>query len=243
MTKSNGVIFYHGPSLINGEPIVGIVTGLAHGSANAKTGPMAQAWILHANRDPSEAVKSGADSAICGDCSHRSPRGNIGRSCYVIWWLGPMNVYKAFKAGHYTTASQFDLDDYMLGHHVRLGAYGDPAAIPYAVWLNVIRCASGWIGYTQRWRACDPMFARILMASVQSDTEAEEAHRHGWRTFRVRPINGNVRADETICPASEEGGHSTTCEHCQLCQGASKQARSVVIQVHGLRVKWFGARA
>jgi hypothetical protein len=241
MSQPNGVVFYNGSSMLNGEPIIGVVTGLAHDSANPKTGPMAQAWILHARNDPSTAIKSGEDAAICGDCVHRSVSGHIGRSCYVIWWLGPTNVYKAYRAGHYTTASQFDLDDYMLGHQVRLGAYGDPAAIPYRVWLNVIRCSSGWIGYTQQWRTCDPMFSRILMASVQSEHDAEAAHSRGWRSFRVRPIDGVVRPDETICPASEEAGHSTTCEHCRLCQGTARDAKSVVIQVHGQRIKWFKA--
>lgn len=236
----NGVVFYEGPSLLTGDPIVGIVTGLAHASNNSKTGEMAQAWILRADVDPSTAIKSGADAAICGDCQHRSPDGNnIGRSCYVIWWLAPTQVWKAYKAGSYAPATGRDLDDYMLGHYVRLGAYGDPAAIPLSTWLNVVRCASGSIGYTQQWRTLGPMFRRLLMASVQSEAEAEAAHALGWRTFRTRPYGGLVREDEVVCPASAEAGHATTCQECLLCQGTGRQAKSVVIQAHGLRAGWF----
>jgi hypothetical protein len=42
MTKPNGAILYRGPSLLDGAPIVAIVTGLASTSANAKTGAMLQ---------------------------------------------------------------------------------------------------------------------------------------------------------------------------------------------------------
>jgi len=154
----SGLVFYQGPSLLTGDPIVGIVT---FDSKNPKTGPMAQAWILRADVDPSTAVKSGDDRAICGDCQHRSPEGHIGRSCYVIWWLGPAKVYKAYRQHAYTVSNDSELiGAMMLGSHVRLGAYGDPAAIPYSRWLDVIRCASGHVGYTQQWRTCDPMFAR-----------------------------------------------------------------------------------
>lgn len=235
----NGVVFYEGPSVLNGEPIVGIVTGLQLASSNTKTGPMVQAWILRADMNPSAAIKSGADAAICGDCQHRSADGNIGRSCYVTWWLAPMQVFKAFQAGSYAKDAAVDLEELMLGHYVRVGAYGDPAAIPYRVWLHVLRCASGWVGYTQQWRTCDPMFSRILMASVQSPAEAASAHALGWRTFRTRPWNGIVGDDEVVCPASEEAGHATTCQECQLCRGSLRNAKSVVIKAHGQRAGWF----
>lgn len=236
---TNGVVFYDGPSVLNGEPIVGVLTGFAHDSQNEKTGPMIQGWILHRDLSPSAAIKSGADSAICGDCQHRSADGHIGRSCYVIWWLGPTNVWKAFKAGAYSTASQVALELWMHGHHVRMGAYGDPAAIPYRAWLNVIRGSGGHVGYTQQWRTCDQEFRKILMASVQSSAEADAAHRLGWRSYRTRPWLGNVRDDEVICPASEEAHHAATCRTCGLCQGTTLDAKSVVIRAHGVRRGWF----
>lgn len=43
------VIFYEGPSLIDGSPILGIATA---STSNPKTGPMVQTWILSADLDP-----------------------------------------------------------------------------------------------------------------------------------------------------------------------------------------------
>lgn len=237
---SNGIIVYEGPSALTGAPIVGIVTGLERPSANPKTGDMAQLWILRSDLNPSEAIHTGGDDAICGDCQHRSLQGHVGRSCYVIWWLAPDQVYKAYRQGAYERpALPTAIDDRMAGHYVRLGAYGDPAALPYATVLNVMRCASGSIGYTQQWRTCDPMFSRLCMASVQSTREHEEAVALGWRTFRVRPVGGPVLEREHICPASAEMGHTRTCRDCLLCGGSVVQARSIVIQAHGQRIRWF----
>jgi len=70
MAKPNGVIVYEGPSELDGEPIVVIVTGLRK-SDNTKTGDMLQLWILLQNKLPCDAAKQGLDSSICGDCKHR----------------------------------------------------------------------------------------------------------------------------------------------------------------------------
>ena len=63
--NTNGAIFYENDS------IVGIITGLAHSSHNTKTGAMLQTWILVKNVNPIEAVNTGADELVCGDCKHR----------------------------------------------------------------------------------------------------------------------------------------------------------------------------
>lgn len=75
MTKKDeikGYVVYEGASMINGAPIVGIVT---IESKNIKTGNIANLWILHAEIKPNEAVKSGDDSAVCGDCPLRDFNG------------------------------------------------------------------------------------------------------------------------------------------------------------------------
>ena len=74
MSKPNGAILYEGPSALDGAPIVVIVTGLARKSTNAKTGALLQTWILRSDMHPIDAVRSGADSSICGDCRHRGCR-------------------------------------------------------------------------------------------------------------------------------------------------------------------------
>lgn len=233
----NNAVFYRGTSLLNGEQIIGVLTGLVLPSANSKTGPMVQAYILPANEPPTEAVKSGRDAAICGDCRHRSGS-NIGRSCYVIWWLGPQNAWKgAYRLPAVEAAAL------VAGKHVRCGAFGDPSAIPAPVWKALLRRAAGWTGYTHFWRTCDPSYASFLMASVDSEDEKHEAQALGWRTFRVRGGDEDLHADEVICPASEEAGHSTTCLDCQLCRGGGREAKSVAILAHGQRMKWFSSPA
>jgi hypothetical protein len=231
----SGAIFYRGPSLLTGDPIVGALTGLYGESNNPKTGPMVQAWILRDDRAPMQAVRDGADAAICGDCALR---GNAGRQrrCYVTPWLGPNQVYKALPT--YQTPDWPALSALLVGRSVRLGAYGDPAALPFEVWRTVLARATGHVGYTHSWRVCDPRLKALVMASVDTSTEFHAAHLAGWRTFRVRRsdealIAFRSRPLEFVCPASDESDHRTTCERCQLCRGTSSPARSVAIMVHG----------
>ena len=51
-----GLIAYTGPSRINGKPVVLLVSGENGESANEKTGPMAQTWILPADVAPHVAI-------------------------------------------------------------------------------------------------------------------------------------------------------------------------------------------
>src|SRR5579871_6685385 len=57
-------VFYDGPSMLDGAPILGIVTGLGW-SENSKTGDMLHTWIIRRDLAPNEAVASGADASIC----------------------------------------------------------------------------------------------------------------------------------------------------------------------------------
>src|SRR5258708_3412884 len=70
--KPNGLVLYRGPSLLNGQGIVCIATGLARKSKNATTGPVVQTYILPDGKaSPLMALDSGANAAVCGDCPHR----------------------------------------------------------------------------------------------------------------------------------------------------------------------------
>jgi hypothetical protein len=233
MAMTNGVEFYRGPSLLTGDPIVAIVTGFTVPSNNEKTGPMLQAWILRADVAPMEAKRRNLDAAVCGDCRHRGRHGK-GSSCYVVPWLGPQNVYR--QLGTYPRASWPRLRELMQQRHVRLGAYGDPAALPFEVWQNVLMFAAGWTGYTHQWLICDPRLKVFLMASVDDLDEFCVAREAGWRTFRVRgELDPMVATVEVACPASDEAGRTTTCRDCELCRGQAKPARSVSIIAHGNR--------
>ena len=141
--KPNGAVLYRGKSLLDGSPIVVVVTGLAKASANSKTGDMLQTWIIREDMTPQEAVKTGADSAICGDCPLRGVNGKD-RGCYVTVHQAPLSVYKAFHKGNYPELSLNEIREAGAGRMVRLGSYGDPAAVPVSIWKMLTSNASGW---------------------------------------------------------------------------------------------------
>ena len=122
----------------------------------------------------------------------------------------------------------------LAGLNIRLGAYGDPAAVPFHVWQTLLEHANPATGYTHQWRVCDSRFARYCMASADSVAEAAEAQALGYRTFRVgSKAESIVQGAEALCPASAEAGKRTTCAACNLCGGDRVKAKSIFIPVHG----------
>ena len=232
--KARGVIFYEGPSEIDGTPIVAVAL---FGSRNTKTGNMVQTYILRADTDPVEAVKAGTDSAICGTCTHRGQHDpETGalipgtRTCYVVLGQGPKGVWKGLQAGQYPRHNAQGL---FAGRFVRLGTYGDPAAVPFEVWEGLLEGTTGHNGYTHQWRDCDSRFASLCMASADSELDREQANALGYRTFRVRPDLQKLKG-EFVCPASQEAGAKLQCAACKACGGTSSKARAdVTITIHG----------
>lgn len=248
--KNNGFCIYDGPSLIDGDPIVALVTGFKIDSKNTKTGNLLQTWILRADVDPLQAQLTGADESVCGDCPHRGrleDGGNPGRSCYVNVGAGVRNTWLAFKRGNYPYRLRSDVVAHLAeGWGVRLGSYGDPAAVPTGVWEDLVSRAAFWTGYTRQWLACHDGLKRLCMASVESEAERLEAKALGWRTFRVRASWQEIGAYEVACPASAEMGHKLTCGECRACAGHGGRARAdVTIIAHGgnNRVASFERRA
>lgn len=233
--KPRGYVIWRGRSLLNGDPIVAIA--LTH-SNNRKTGDMAQTYILREDLDPVTSAKTGADIAICGMCPQRP---FLKGKCYVTLIRGPLGVYKAFKAGKYPLMAPGMVGQLLVNRHVRLGAYGDPAAVPASVWESLTRFAAGWTGYTHQWQV--PMDAEHLerinalcMASVDSPEQALEAKGQGLRYFRSRLASEPKLPGEFICPASNEAGKAKTCSQCGACDGSARPARaSPVIILHGVR--------
>lgn len=257
--SSNGLVLYRGPSMIDGAPIVVIATGLKNGSSNVKTGDLIQTWILREDVSPTDAVNSGDDVSICGTCPHRGTivdGRNVGRSCYVTIFQAPLNVWKTYKRGGYEDAGlgaphEGNLDRAYAariafqGRRVRLGAYGDPAAVPFWIWDCALSWSQANTGYTHQWRVCDPQFARYVMASCDNAQDYVDAKASGYRTFRVRAAGEALNAREVVCPASAEAGHKTTCAACVACGGHGSKARvDIAIIVHGAagKVNAFAAR-
>ena len=236
MASSNQThVIYRGPSLIDGQPIVVLAQS---NSTNRKTGDMVQTYILRADIDPISASRTGQDRSICGDCIHRGKPSDkatgqaIDRTCYVTLAHGPLGKYKAFKRGAYPDAFGHDkIRAIGLGRMVRLGTYGDPAAVPNYIWESLMSACQGWTAYTHG--AINPM-PQHIMTSADSATQAQAAWDRGERTFRViKSLDQVIKGKEVICPASEEAGKRATCDTCKLCAGASVRGKSVAIVAHG----------
>ena len=231
---ADGMILWEGPSRIDGKPIVVIGTGIASATKNRKAANMVQVNILARDVAPHVAVKTGDDRSVCGDCKNRRPTpdqdDNQEAPCYVLVFQGPLNVWKCYKRGGYPKATPSAL----VGLLVRLGTYGDPSAVPLAVWTAILWGVRGWTGYTHQWRSA-PEYRGILMASVDTPEERSEAKAMGFRTFRTRLPHEPLQAGEISCPASSEAGHRTTCDRCLLCDGAAEgdTRRDEAIVRHG----------
>lgn len=239
--KPTGFVIYRGPSLLNGAPIVAVAL---LGSDNRKTGNMVQTYILP-DHDvmPSASARLGLDAAICGDCKHRPA---LGGACYVVLAQGPTVVHKGIRADKYPAMDAQDVGAMVAGRMVRLGTYGDPAAVPVSVWEALTAQAAGRTGYTHQWQnPAIPADAHgrlmaLVMASVDSETEAVQARDRGLRYFRIRGAQEPIGRREFVCPASDEAGKRTTCAECGACDGSERTGKaSPVIVVHGSKARRF----
>ena len=182
-----------------------LVTGLVARSKNEKTGAMVQSYILLRDVAPHEAVKTGQDEAVCGECPLRPyifKRGEVSpRSCYVKTFHGPLSTWKANRH------------------------------LPVDLETAVARME----GRRFQWRDVGATMQARAMASVHGEEETRLAGANGWRTFRVLQPGESMIKGEISCPASKEAGRLTTCEACNLCngkQGANDNRKSIAIYAH-----------
>lgn len=236
-----GYEIWRGPSEIDGAVVVVVATVR---SLNRKTGAMIQTWILRADESPTAAVRSGADAAICGSCRHRGDRRRgKARTCYVNVGQAPLAVWRTWQRGRYPVAS---LADVLAAHPIplRIGAYGDPGAVPTSVWAAAHGVPR--TGYTHRWRE-RPDLRTLAMASCDSVAEAAEAAAQGWRAFLVQPHDAlafpSIVGGRRIVPCVSVT-HGTPCASCRLCDGAHdgeqrSRAPHIAIAAHGAAARQF----
>ena len=199
---------------------------------------MVQTWILLQDVNPVDAVAQGLDSSICGGC--RLGPGSKRRTCYVNVGQAPLRIWQAWQAGGYDrqwTSSTF------ANRAVRLGAYGDPAAVPNSVWQQVTAEARSWTGYTHQARN-RKLQDVLAFCQVSADTlaEAQSCYTQGYGSFRVLSDKEEKATWEKWCPAAEQQG-AVQCVNCLLCHGVG--ASNIAIRVHGRSSKAFldsGAR-
>ena len=228
--KALGYILYEGPSMLTGAPIVAILTLK---TSNRKTGDMAQVWILDAgDLSPVELSKAKLDASICGNCPHRL---SLGGACYVNIGQAPLAVYRTYKRGRYQTYDP-SIHAAQLNHRmIRLGAYGDPAAVPFEIMQGITKAAKGHTGYTHQaaHKGFDTRYLGLCMVSADTPKQAAKWQAMGAKTFRVALVGDSLAHDEVECLADSEG---IQCADCGLCDGTKG---NVAITVHGKSASKF----
>ena len=203
---------YRGRSLITGRPIVVLAT---FPTANIKTGLMVQTWIMPVASHPVESYSDGSMRDVCGDCP-------LTQLCYVRREQGPAAIWKSWRAGaDLVSAENF------LGLGWRFGSWGDPGAVPVAIWHRAARLARCVTGYTHQWRK-RPALKAYCMASVETEHDQAEAARRGWRTYYVSAQPDATGRGVVQCPHET---HGLQCIECKLCNGGS--GPHVVAQLRG----------
>jgi hypothetical protein len=237
-SNKNTVQAWAGPSRIDGAPIVLLVCGLKDDSVNDKTGAMIQTYVLRADMSPMDALKAGADVSICGGCVHRPKKvefGKIrGRSCYVNLGQGPRSIWMSWNSGNVEPVTPQEASRRIGGRPVRLGSYGDPAAVPASVWAELLEGVSSWTGYTHQ--AGSSKFRDILQwCQVSADIlgDAQAAKDSGVGSFRVLAEGEQPAPWETLCPSLK----GVQCSDCGACSGFS--GANIAIPSHGIGAKNF----
>ena len=228
LRMKSSVVLYKGISQLDKTtPIMVVLSGYTKDSTNTKTGPLAQLYILSVDTVPMEAYKT-ASKAVCGTCKYN---GNNG--CYVRW----SHLKSLWNSARKQNAIDHKLTRELLkGLRVRVGAAGDPLAVPADFWKDILSSCESYTGYTHQWR--EPFakqYKGMFMASVDNERENKEARSKGWNTFFVtdgeEPPEKSVQCLATIPDKTDINGLPMSCASCMLCNG--KGTKTVTAPLHG----------
>ena len=197
---------------------------------------MVQTWIMLRDTPPHEAVKSGDDAGVCGNCIQRP---SVGGACYVKAFQAPLSIWRAYKRGNYNNVINLES---LRGAELRLGSYGDPSAVPFDIWRNLIDKVQPRLmtGYTHQMshKAFDKRMAEVCMISADTPKVALKAHAQGFRTFRMTTDTEQLLPNEIICPNDTDG---VKCIDCGLCDGAGDKP-NIAILAHGALAKRYNEK-
>ena len=237
MKTDNGYVMFQGASALNGQDIVSIATLR---SANDKTGDMIQVWILPADKSPLTALKTNSNAGACGSCKLQGwfdGKKMQNRVCYVNVGQAPEGVYKAWKRGKYPVYDPKMHAKRLRNRTIRLGAYGDPAALPVDLLEYLVGLSNGHTGYSHQLFdiartnvSLADRLSQLLMVSCDDNAQHDIATARGWRTFTVKTPDGDIPKDSIQCPFYT---HNVQCENCLLCSGSAKsRAKSIYVVAH-----------
>lgn len=236
--KELGAVIYEGPSLIGDRSdVVGI---LIWKSANVKTGDMIQLYVLPAKRSPLEALREDDNRGACGDCklqgAYDPERGKmVGRICYVNVGQAPEGIYRKYITGGYPEFSKRLHRRHLQYRKIRLGAYGDPAALPMGILRYLVRtCSRGHTGYTHQvedmTRRRADAIASVCMVSTETEAQRLAMQARGYRTFHVQPGAASPPPGDVECLFYTK---HLQCRDCLRCKGADQRGPSIFVRGHG----------
>ena len=241
-----GVTLRVGPSDLTGDEIATIAV---FNSTNAKTGNVVQVYYLPIAEHPMDAIKSGLDQSICGNCTLRPLFGRKTK-CYVRKGHGPAKVWATFHNNRYPLidnllpALQQQVMEILASKPIRLGAYGDPAADVESSKRLAKIGGRNTLAYTHQWKLF-PELKPFAMASVDNLEDYQLAKSEGWRSYRHQSLdrlqyhndgrfidihnkewNGGYQS-EILCPNTT---HKIQCVDCKLCNGANgRNGKDIVV--------------
>lgn len=224
------LVLYKGISLLDNEtPIMIVMSGFTKDSSNTKTGPTVQLYILPVHEKPNDVYRAGGTS-VCGDCKY-----NGGNGCYVRW----SHLTQIWNVARHQSAIPMSLTkEFLRGLRVRVGAAGDPAAVPFKVWQDLLSTCENFTGYTHQWKKLEFQNLKTLfMASVDNTKENNMSLFLGWSSFFVTDTEEEAQKAGVRCLASTDkkdvNGLSMTCSSCMLCNGKSKKQKTITEVLHG----------
>ena len=235
MTAIPGVVLYSGKSKIANQRVVSILT---FHSENGKTGDMGQVWILPLEISPTDAIKQNNNSGACGNCALHgwfdpSVGKVVNRVCYVNVGQAPNGIWKAYQRGNYPVYQPRLHNHLIRGREIRLGAYGDPAALPIPLLRKIVGLASMHTGYSHQCysipRQRADKIAQWCMVSCENEAQHNECLRRGWRAFTVVRPDQKRPANSIECPHYSRG---IQCIDCKLCDGCEKPKKSIYVIAH-----------
>jgi hypothetical protein len=233
------MILWQGNSAFDGSRIAAVLTLR---SENVKVGNAPQLWMVRTDVHPCE--KGAQDGPCPSTCNGRADRLGF---CYVVRMQGPLAIFNRLARNGYprvdprTIPGVREIRRETYGRAIRLGAWGDPAAIPVDVLRGLESVGSPMIGYTHAWSTCSPDMARWTMASVESIEQRAAAKALGYRTFRILRPDEQPTRGELLCSAERD--QRVQCIRCRGCGGLFGHARDRAIHVHGSRAAALAGRA
>ena len=244
------MILWEGKSRIDGKPIVVIAT---IDSDNVKTGDVVHTWIVRQDVNPVLTRHTGEDYSVCGNFVHRhyfrglvlKGDGDKRADCYVQLYQGPRAVWSKYAEGDgYACPKRNAEVTRQLGtKEIRVGAYGDPCAVPYHVWESLLAQGNRrWSGFTHQWRNPENQeYRRFLMASCDNAQDVLDAAAMGWRAYWVKYDNSQdhlvAHLPVVECLYSARG---INCKACGICDGTRAEDSTGKCHVENLA---HGARS